>query len=225
MPAWDPSQVRYVPVPVGWRPVDEGVLRKWSATELRLATALFVAGLVAVFVYQMPLLAQIVVGAPLFEEAFKAGLALLPWAAFGVRSLWARVPTAAAIGAGFGAFEHTFTYPDEPMAILAGRIAFHALAACLSVVVLDALRGADGRLGFGCILPSVLLHAANNALAVLLSLVAFAAPPQAVATIEAVSLGIGAAIILALAAAIGSEKAWTPGYRRILERNVLARLR
>ncbi len=87
----------------------------WSAvSEHRFAGLLLVAGFFAVFVDQAMIMYQLVLGAPIFEEMFKFGLALLLAAPIAVKTAsgrlageLARWPLAALIGAGLGAIVAT----------------------------------------------------------------------------------------------------------------------
>ncbi len=83
----------------------------WSAQrEHRFAGLLLLAGFFAVFVDQATFLYQLVLGAPIFEEMFKFGLALLLATRIGVATAPGRLlgelsrwPLAAGVGAGLGA--------------------------------------------------------------------------------------------------------------------------
>lgn len=197
---------------------------RMTRTDLRLAAALSVAGFVAVFVKQVPVGGQVVFGAPLFEEFLKVGLALLPWAALGVRSLWLRLPTAGLVGAGFGALEHYVSYSSEPQAFVFGRMFFHGLTAGLSMAVLHGLQGTDRRLLLLCTMPATFLHAANNSAAVSLALAAFVLPLDD-AALEQASLAVAGGMLAALALLCLSWPFWMPRYRRFVERWALPRLR
>ena len=218
-PEWLPAPVYYQQVPqfIPERPR----LERWTSTELRIAMCLFVAGLVAVFVRQMPFLAQVVVGAPIFEEAFKLGLALLPWAALKVRSLAARLPTALAVGAAFGVFEHHFSYSGEPLQFYATRTAFHALTCAVSLLALHTLHDADSRLRPAAIAPSTFVHAFNNTMAVVIGV---AGGAFAEAAVERVAFGFAVGVLTILGSLLLTSPAWAPRLRAGLERHVLPRL-
>jgi RsiW-degrading membrane proteinase PrsW (M82 family) len=205
-------------------PREEPPLDRFTRTQARLAATLALTGLVAVFVKQVPLGGQIVLGAPLFEEFLKVGLALLPAAALHVRTLWVRLPLALAVGAGFGALEHWLSYPDEGGLVLYGRIAFHALTAGLSMAVLHGLRGADNRLGLACTLPSSFLHAANNTAALWLLLYGVAAGLDDAAA-GRLGLAVAGGFLATLALLCATWPLWMAPYRRAVERWLLPRLR
>ncbi|MHB8634587.1 MAG: hypothetical protein ACYDBQ_11620 [Thermoplasmatota archaeon] len=146
--------------------------------DLKLGTTFLVVGFIAVFLRQAGILAQILVGAPVFEEAFKFGLAMVIVARLPTRSLALRLPAAWLVGASFGVFEHSFSYPDEGMASLAVRTLFHGLSTGLSMVAHRVLSGSppvEGR--WGATLPSLVVHYLNNFLALVASFsLAFASP-------------------------------------------------
>ena len=217
-----PSNIHYVQRPFVWTKAEEPLVDRVSRTDLRLALSLLVLGFVAVFVRQMPLPLQIVFGAPLFEEMFKLGLALLPCAALRVRLLVVRLPFAFASGAGFGFLEHFVTYSDETGATFYGRVAFHALTTVLSMLVLHGLSSSGPRRRvLACTLPSTLVHAANNTAAVELSLLSFVAPAFAG---ETVGLGVAGLFLVVLVVAFTSWPVWHKAYERLVERHVLPRL-
>lgn len=228
-PAPAPSPPPGVPIvyqqlPTQWAPVEEPWLDRMTRTDLRLAVTLSVAGFVAVFVKQVPVGGQIVFGAPLFEEFLKVGVALLPWAALGVRSLWLRLPTAGLVGAGFGVLEHYVSYSTEPQAFLFGRMLFHGLTAGLSMAVLHGLQGTDRRLLLLCTMPSTFLHAANNSAAVSLALATFVLPLDD-AAIEKISLSVAGGFLAVLALQCLTWPFWMPRYRAFVHRWALPRLR
>jgi hypothetical protein len=216
-----PSNIHYVQRPFVWTKAEEPLVDRVSRTDLRLALSLLVVGFVAVFLRQMPFEAQIVIGAPLFEEMFKLGLALLPCAALRVRALVVRLPFAFASGGAFGFLEHFLSYSDEPTLVLYGRVAFHALATGLSMLVLHGLSSGPRRLVLACTLPSTLIHAANNTAAVELALLSFFVPGFGD---EGVGLGVAAMFLTVLLVAFTSWPVWHPAYQRMLERHVLPKL-
>ena len=218
------AAVHYEPIPQVWAPVDEPWLDRITRTDLRLALAFFLSGLVAVFFHQVPLGGQVVVGAPLFEEFFKLGLALLPWAALRIQSLAVRLPTAGLVGVGFGVMEHFLSYGDEPTFILYGRMAFHGLTCALSMAVLHGLRGADRRLLLAATLPSSFIHAGNNSAAVSLGLFGlFSGLDEHL--LETLGLRVAAVFLFLLVVACATWPIWMQAYRSLLERRLLPRLR
>lgn len=135
----------------------------------RHAAILAGIGLLGTIVLGADFLRQVVVGAPLFEELLKFGLALLLVTMMRVRSAPLRVLVALLPGAGFGAFEHAFTYASEPLLVFADRVVFHAGSTALSMAVYHAIEPVpDARLLWFAPLPSMLVHWANNFLAVVL---------------------------------------------------------
>ncbi len=157
--------------------VERIAVRPW-----RFAAVMFGMGFAAVFVRQAPIHLQIILGAPIFEEMVKFGLALLiglslSWLLRGARmdgwDHWAwgflRVPIALAVGAGFGVLEHVTTYPSEPDSSYYWRIAFHAISTGASMVVYHAALGArDVRTRWLAVAPAVALHYVNNYSAIVL---------------------------------------------------------
>lgn len=146
-----------------------------------LALTVFGFGFVAVFVDQAPILVQIVLGAPIFEELVKLGLALLlanavTFVLSGFRMdgwqhpawLAVRLPLALAVGAGFGFLEHSTTYSEEDFWSYLWRVLFHSLSAGASMIVLQAvLQSRDVRTRWLAPLPSMFIHYLNNYAALL----------------------------------------------------------
>lgn len=132
----------------------------------------------------------LILGAPVFEEFFKFGLALFLTAFLAARSREGRLAVGAvravaglAVGAAFGIMEHHLGYSHEPTIVYAGRVAFHGGAAALSAVVYTLLEPlADVRARWFAVLPSVLLHWLNN----------FTAAPVSI-TVGLLGLGEGVA--------------------------------
>lgn len=136
--------------------------------EHRFAFAVFFIGFMAVFVSQMPLPLQIVLGAPIFEEMFKFGLALLlvlplPWAI-------PRMISGFLIGAGFGVMEHYTTYASEADIVFLWRVAFHSISTGASMLFYVLLRHQDRLQWPVAMAPSIFLHYINNTGAVFLAL-------------------------------------------------------
>jgi RsiW-degrading membrane proteinase PrsW (M82 family) len=151
----------------------------WASTgSVRFAAVLVGLGFWGVFVNQLypffallseySFLLQLVVGAPVFEEMFKFGLALFLVSPLGglprLVVLPLRLVVAAAVGLGFGAFEHWFSYPDEDSASLLGRLVFHCAATTLSMAAFAGLEPvADTRVRWAATVPASLVHYGNNA--------------------------------------------------------------
>lgn len=124
--------------------------------------ALFVLGWIGIL-FQRSFLRQLVVGAPVFEEFAKFGLALLVVSLLGLRSAYARVPFGWASGAAFGVMEHFLSYVEESTGDIILRVVFHGAACGLSMAafsVLEALPDVRGR--WASTLTSTVLHWANN---------------------------------------------------------------
>lgn len=145
------------------RPAAEpGFLDRATATPLRFALVLFLAGWVGIL-FQRSLFQQIVFGAPVFEEIAKFGPALLVATLLRARTAWVRLPLAWIFGGAFGVIEHFVTYVEEPMWIYAERVVFHAASTGLSMLVYGALDPLpDARARWGSTVPSTLLHWAFN---------------------------------------------------------------
>jgi hypothetical protein len=182
------------------RPAPEGVpFAVRFASPLRLAGVFAVIGFFAVFVNQATLLLQIVVGAPVFEELLKFGVALLIVGvvprlgkAYPVVVVL-RVAVAWAVGAGFGWLEHWITYSAEPFELYVGRILFHGGASALSMATYCVLEGAsDVRLRWFATAPATVLHYANNVGAIAL----IAVPGIGLAYAAAVTAAVYAALLV-----------------------------
>ncbi|MHB1260712.1 MAG: hypothetical protein ACYC2H_03250, partial [Thermoplasmatota archaeon] len=181
---------------------------RFAASPLRLAGVFAVLGFFAVFVHQASIELQIVIGAPVFEELVKFGLALLLVGAiprgrgFALLALL-RVAVAWAVGAGFGWLEHLVTYSDEPREILIGRVLFHSGSTALSMAAFCALEvAADVRLRWFATAPATALHYANNVGAVAL----LALPDVGLLW----ALGVTSAVYAALVAVPATAPWWRP---------------
>jgi len=145
---------------------------RFAASDLKVGAVFLVVGFVAVFLDQMSLLLQLVVGAPIFEEAFKFGLALVLVGALGVRPLAARLAVAWLIGAGFGVMEHYWGYSMETALGFGARVAFHGLSCGLSMLGYWALSWpqAHPATRWGSTILSAFIHYLNNFGAVVLGI-------------------------------------------------------
>ena len=205
MPRWSSARFFAAPAP------PEGVpfAVRFAASPLRLAGVFAVLGFFAVFVHQASLELQIVIGAPVFEELVKFGLALLLVGAvprgghlFPLVALL-RIAVAWAVGAGFGWLEHFVTYVEEPREVFVGRIVFHGGSTALSMAMYCVLDGAaDVRLRWLATAPATALHYANN-----VGAIAFIAAPDGGLGWAA---GITAAVYVALVAGPVSARWWRP---------------
>lgn len=162
----DPRQRHRVPGDeffVAPRPAEEpGFAARAAARPLRFGFILFAVGWTGILL-QLGFLRQLVVGAPVFEEFAKLGPALVIVALLGAQRQWARLPWAWLSGASFGVFEHYSTYPDEPLPILVGRVAFHAGATGLSMALFTVIeRLPDVRGRWIATMPATVLHWVNN---------------------------------------------------------------
>lgn len=157
-------------------PEEADPLLDWARKPRLHAAAFLVLGGFGVFLEQASLLFQIVVGAPVFEELLKFGAALGVACLLRLDSRFTRFAVALVVGAAFGGLEHAVTYPDEPLAALRFRVLFHAGTPALSMAVYDALFPVeDPRVRWAAVVPSVVLHWANNAASVALGLAGLAA--------------------------------------------------
>ena len=166
------------------RPVPrESVFSMWARSPVRLAATLLGIGFMSVFLKQMDLVFQIVLGAPLFEEFFKFGLALVvvAWIPRGP-TFWAalfplRMIVALGAGAGFGYLEHISTYAEEDTTIFLWRVAFHAVTTALSMATYSIFeKSGDARIRWFAVLPAAMVHYFNNAAAVVLGLLSTVVP-------------------------------------------------
>ncbi len=195
------------------RPKDKLPFMHWSSRSLiRMAGTQLGLGFFSVFLIQSFILFQIAFGAPIFEEMFKFGLALLlvaylpqrmPWLVG-----WLGVPVALAIGAGFGWMEHHTSYPEEDNLGYLWRVIFHAASTGLSMLLFAILLPLkDTRTRWLAIGPAVLVHYLNNAggMVVILTLAIFIEDVEAVAS--AYSLLWVTSLVVGLPAALLGQKA------------------
>ncbi|GEM_PF-5376140 len=150
--------------PPGARPAPRQAtfFERAPANPLAFGAVLFLVGWAGIL-FQHGVLRQLVVGAPLFEEMAKLGLALALVALLGIRATWLRMPFAWASGAAFGVLEHFLTYADEPALFWELRVAFHLATAGLSMAVYGILEPLpDARVRWATTLLSSAIHAANN---------------------------------------------------------------
>ncbi len=172
-------------------PEKEHPLPRLARHPFAYAGILFGLGFFTVFVDQAPFIIQVVLGAPIFEEFVKLGLALILGlvvaAMFGGLSgserwrhrgwLLVMLPIALAVGAGFGIMEHALSYSEEGEFGRIWRIGFHASSTGLSMATLYAVASwRDPRVRWFATLPAIIIHYANNASAVLLTVLSLAAP-------------------------------------------------
>lgn len=157
-------------------PPERRPLDSWVQDPRRQAAVFALAGFLGVFVEQANILFQIVVGAPVFEELFKFGIALGLVSLLRVPSRVPRFLLAALVGAGFGWLEHAVTYPEEAAAALRFRLGFHAATPALSMAVYDSLASlANHRIRWAVTVPASAVHWLNNFTAVLLGFASVAA--------------------------------------------------
>lgn len=198
-------------------PAEMPLALRTSLTPLRFALVLFLVGWAGIL-FQAGFFQQVVVGAPVFEEMAKVGLALLPVVLLRIRGMWLRVPFGLASGAGFGIMEHYTTYGDEPGWMFAGRVLFHATTAGLSMAFYDAFEDAgDPRARWATTAVPTLFHWANNFGAVVFGFGALALPlldPVGTGWATLVTVSVTFLLLVALAA---------PGRFRARSRDVLLR--
>lgn len=141
-PRWDAAKFYPLPHPGAGVPL----LWRNAVSALRFAAILAGIGFFSVFVEQADLLTQLVLGAPLFEEFLKFGLALLlvgwiprlPRLA-GAAVIALRLLVAWAVGAGFGVLEHFVTYSGEDLGMVLSRVLFHGVATGLNMAFFTVL--------------------------------------------------------------------------------------
>lgn len=178
----------------GPRPAREiGLATRSALTPMRFSLVIFLAGWTGIL-FQASFLQQVVVGAPVFEELAKAGLALVVANALRLRAFWIRLPLGWASGAAFGVLEHATTYSDENVWLYAGRVAFHAGTAGLSMVFYQAFEHMeDVRARWATCGVPALLHWANNFAAVVFAFASFLIPvpePVSLAWASLVTLSV-----------------------------------
>ncbi len=178
-------------------------LHRVAAQPWKFAAVVFGFGFFAVFIRQADIWFQIILGAPIFEEMVKFGLALLlanglmwllgagrlrhwtsPW------WLLLRLPLALVVGAGFGFMEHYTTYASEDASSYFWRVMFHGLSGAASMIAFQAvLPSPDLRVRWLAMVPSIFLHYVNNYGAVILGVGSLAVAPLGVAA-EILSTGV-----------------------------------
>ncbi|MCA1819142.1 MAG: hypothetical protein LC620_03680 [Halobacteriales archaeon] len=148
------------------------VLTGFLPTPLAILVSIVFSLAVALQIFSIlqGLLSVLALGAPLFEEFFKVGLALLvcaPLSRFargwtGAPVYVMRLTVAAAVGALFGWSEH-FLYASEDARSYLFRVVFHTGSAALSMTAYTVLeRNEDPRTRWFTTIPSSLLHYGNN---------------------------------------------------------------
>jgi hypothetical protein len=136
-----------------------------------LALLLMLLGVLGIAFAGIELVQKIVVIAPLFEESWKLGIALVWYAGTRMRHS-ALLPILGLMsGIAFGVFEHQFTYWDETPLAFGRRVAFHGATGALSAAWFAAMQPGIERspaIGWAAPVPAMLFHATNNALAIVL---------------------------------------------------------
>lgn len=146
-----------------------GWLRRVAANRFKLGGLLVGLGFWAVFINQAPLPYQIVLGAPIFEEFFKVGLALLLVSLLRIRLGVLRWLVGAIPGAGFGVLEHYISWWTEPAELFLWRVVFHSGSSALGMATYHVLEPLlDTKVRFGMTVPGTLIHYTNNVAAVVL---------------------------------------------------------
>ncbi|MHB8584668.1 MAG: hypothetical protein ACYDDF_02365 [Thermoplasmatota archaeon] len=176
-------------------------LIRWAESPLRHGAVFFVVGLCGTLVLAASELTQVVAGAPIFEEIWKFGAALLLIGLLRVRFGPLRIVLAWIPGVAFAVMEHYLTYPGEDPASFILRLVFHSGSVALSTATYHVLEPVhDVRLRWVSTIPSTFLHWLNNYSAVILSLL---------------SMGIGdwadnASLVVSLSVALmGHIFSWT----------------
>jgi hypothetical protein len=209
------EQDRFFPMPA---PANQLPFLWWSAAKAhRQALLLFGAGFFSVFTLQSHFFVQVVLGAPLFEEMLKFGLALLlvAWLPARTSRLVAGVLTvtvALALGAGFGILEHWVTYRAESNLSYLWRVVFHSGSTGLSALLYSFVASSfEVRTRWLALAPSILLHYANNAGSVFLVPVTAVAGSGVMEAWNYVILAAMAACLLWVAVAPGSWRSYLEG--------------
>ena len=152
-------------------PEEPSFMESYPARPVVFGSVLLLLGVLGILL-QRGIVRQIVIGAPIFEEFAKFGLALTVVALLRIRPLALRLPFAWASGAAFGVFEHAMDYADEGGLGFVARVAFHAGSAGLSMAAFTLLEGLpDVRVRWASTLASSLCHWANNFGAIALAVV------------------------------------------------------
>jgi hypothetical protein len=150
-------------------------LTRWAEDPVRHAGVLTVLGVFGVFFEQSNVFFQIVIGAPVFEELLKFGVALGVVALLRIDSRVVLFVLALASGAGFGIMEHYVTYPDEAVEALRFRVAFHGGSCAMSAAAYGAIReSVDLHARWAVTLPASVVHWANNFVALAVGLTSIA---------------------------------------------------
>lgn len=180
-------------------PAGPGPVESIPHEPLKHGAILAGVGFLGTLVLAADFLRQVVVGAPFFEELLKFGLALVLVGALRITPGALRVLVGLVPGAAFGVFEHYVTYSSEPLLVLADRIAFHSGASAFSMALYHALAPLpDARIRWFAPLPSMLLHWANNFLALLLGVGGL------VTGFDGTAIGLTVGFTLATAAHVGA---------------------
>lgn len=210
---WPPRQGHGTSIPAAVfygdeRPstAEEPFTVRFARNPLAFAGILFLVGWIGILA-QRGFLRQLVVGAPVFEEFAKLGLALVVVTLLRVRPVWLRLPFGWASGAAFGVMEHFLSYGAETPFLYAARVAFHATACGLSMAVFSLVESlSDSRARWISTVASTLLHWANNFGAVVLALLALL-----LGGVDIIGLGwplavTTAAFVLTLLVAAGGDR-------------------
>ena len=202
-------------------PPQPSALVALAQNPVKFGGILFVVGWMGILV-QQGFFSQIVAGAPLFEEPAKVGGAIALAGLLSFRLLLVRLPLAAAMGAGFGVFEHYLTYAEEDAAGYGIRVAFHALSTATSMAAFTALEtDPDVRLRWASTIPSTVLHYANNFIALVLGLLSLALPvANDVATFWA--MGVTALLSLTLLVIAGRPERFRARVGELMRRLIPA---
>lgn len=171
-------------------PAPEGppALEAIPRNPMRLGRILAGVGFLGSLVFAAGFLHQVVIGAPVFEEMLKFGLALMLVAWWRIGAPAPRLVLAMFPGAAFGVLEHYVTYADEPLSYFADRVLFHSGATALSMAAYSAIEPLwDARIRWASVVPAIIIHWANNFLAVVLGVGSILAGDAA----EGLALAVG----------------------------------
>lgn len=192
-------------------------IERYPARPVVFGATLLLLGVLGI-VLQRGVVRQIVIGAPIFEEFAKFGLALVAVSVLRLRPLALRLPFAWASGAGFGVFEHAMDYASEPRVEFISRVAFHAGSAGLSMAAFALIEPLpDVRVRWASTLASSVCHWANNFGAIALAVVGVLFHAAGVVDL-AWSFVVVAALYVLTVVAIVRASALRPLVARELER-------
>lgn len=185
-------------------PGEPGLAVRWASRPLAFGASLFLLGWLGILI-QRSFLQQLVVGAPVFEEFAKFGLALVVVQALRAKHVVARLPYAWLSGLGFGVLEHFVSYGGEEWLTLVIRAGFHAATTGLSMAAYSIVEPLpEVRARWLSTLLSTVLHWSNN-FGVVLALVVGVFIPLSDQVVLGWSVGLIVAAVGLTLAMVGGE--------------------